>query len=343
MPSARIRTQGMTEGAILAALVALFAVIGRYIPLMSLATTFLCPLPLAVLVIRHGFRVAGIAGITSAIVGGVLAGPVVGLAILVAFAPMGLVIGLGARQGWQASRIVVAGALVASVSTALSFLGLIGGSRVSVDQMAQTMERSVAMSVDMAARLGIPPALVYGAVQRIPPTAEVLRNRFDPSREFALMLSYLLPLAFVFSSAATSWLNYEVGRRVLGRFRYQLPALPPIREWRLPAAGVWLVPSGVILQFVGNWLIVPVLTNVGLSLVMGTMLVFMLQGLVAGWVILENYGFGKFERILAVWLAVAFPIFSIPLFILGMLDTTMQVRDRWGAQRRTPGSVGAKP
>ncbi|MGQ0550212.1 MAG: YybS family protein [Armatimonadota bacterium] len=343
MSSGRIRTQGLTEGAILAALVAIFAVAGRYIPLMSLATTFLCPLPLAVLVIRHGFKLAGIAGITSAVVGGVLAGPIVGLAILVSFAPMGLVIGLGVRQGWSASRIVGTGALVASVSTALSFLGLIGGSRVSVDQMAQTIERSVAMSADLAARIGIPPALVYGAGLRIPPIAETLRERFDPTREFALLLSYLLPIMFVSTSATMSWLNYEVGRRVLGRFRYHLPALPPIRSWRLPAAGVWLVPAGVLLQFAGSWLIVPVLTSVGLSLVLGAMLVFTLQGLVVGWVVLENYGFGKFERILAVWLAVAVPVFTIPLFILGMLDTTLLVRDRWGVESPKPRSVGAKP
>jgi uncharacterized protein YybS (DUF2232 family) len=148
---------------------------------------------------------------------------------------------------------------------------------------------------------------------------------------------------FVFTSAATSWLNYDVGRRVLGRFRYQLPALPPIRSWRMPAAGVWLVPSGVLLQLVGSWLALPVLTNLGLSFVIGAMFIFMLQGLVAGWVILENYGFGKFERILAVWLAVAVPVFSIPLLVLGMLDTIYQVRDRWGRERSRAGSVGAKP
>jgi uncharacterized protein YybS (DUF2232 family) len=329
MSAGRMRTQGLTEGAILAALVAIFAVAGRYIPLVSLATTFLCPLPLAVLMIRHGFRVAAIASIVSILVGTVLAGPLVGLAILVSFAPMGIIIGVGARAGWPASRVVTAGTLVASLSTGLSFLGLLGGGRLSMEEMAKTMERSATMTVDLYTRLGIPQTQIDSVMQ--------------PMRDFARLLPYLFPLMLIMSAAVTSWLNYEIGRRVLGRFGYRLQALPPLRSWRVPAAAVWLVPAGFFLLLVGGRLASPGVSNVGLSFILGAMLVFILQGLVAGWVILGNFGFGKFERIIAVWLALAIPLLSVPLFILGMLDSTMHVRDRWGAERSRPRSLGAKP
>lgn len=329
MPSAGIRTQGLTEGAILAALVALFAVVGRYIPLMSLATTFLCPLPLAVLVIRHGFRVAGIAAIVAALVGSVLAGPLVGLAILVSFAPMGIVLGIGADRRWPAPHVIGAGTLVASISTGLSFLGLLGGGRLSMEEMARSMERSVAMTIDLYTRIGIPAPQIESAMQ--------------PMREFARLLPYLLPLILVLTAAMTSWLNYEVGRRLLGRFGYRLHALPPLRTWRVPAAGVWLVPVGFVLQFAGARAGMLAMQNIGFSLILGAMLVFVLQGLIAGWVILGNFGFGKIERALAVWLALALPPASGPLFVLGILDTIYQVRDRWGVESRKPRSVGAKP
>ncbi len=329
MVSGRIRTQGLTEGAILAALVAIFAVAGRYIPLASLATTFLCPLPVAVLVIRHGTRVAGIAAIVAVLVGTVLAGPLVGLAILVSFAPMGIVLGIGARQGWPAPRVVAAGTLVASVSTALGFLGLLGGGRLSIDEMARSMERSTAMTLDLYARLGIPAAQIESAMQ--------------PMREFARLLPYLLPLMLVLTAATTSWLNYEVGRRVLGRFGYRLHMLPPMRTWRVPPAGVWLVPIGFLLLYGGGRVAAQGLANLGFSLVLGAMFLFIVQGLVAGWVILGNFGFGKIERVIAVWLALALPPLSMPLFILGMLDSIYQVRDRWGLERSRAGSLGAKP
>ncbi len=348
MPSARIRTQGLTEGAILAALVAIFAVAGRYIPLMSLAATFLCPLPLAVLVIRHGLRVAGIAAIVAVLVGTVLAGPLVGLAILASFAPMGLVIGLGARRGWPASRIVTLGALVASVSITLGFLGLLGGGRLSVDEMARTMERSMVMSTNVARRLGMPPALMPGVGQRLTPIADILRERFDPAREIALLLSYMLPFTFVLGAATTSWLNYEVGRRVLSRFGYHLNPLPPVGTWRLPGAVVWLIPLGVLLALVGELLRVPaVLGFVGGSLQAGGVIAFLLQGLVATWVILGNYDLTKLERgfafAMALSLSSQIPLINGIFVIVGALDITLRVRDRWGLERPRAGSLGAKP
>ncbi len=323
----RTRVQGLTEGAILAALVAIFAIATWYIPLISLATTFLCPLPLAVLVIRHGFRVAAIASIVSVLVGAALAGPLVGLVILVAFAPMGITLGVGAHERWPASRVVAAGTLVASISTAMSFLGLLGGGRLSMDEMAETMKRSTTMAVDLYTRLGIPQAQIDSIVRQ--------------NLEFARLLPYLLPLMLVGTAAMMAWINYEVGRRVLDRFGYRLNPLPPLRTWRLPPAAVWIVPVGFLLLAVGARLSSLALSNVGLSLMLGAMIVFISQGLVAGWVILGNYGFGKFERVLGVWLALAIPIFSIPLFVLGMLDTTLQARERWGVER--PKTARAKP
>ncbi len=79
-PSGRIRTQGLTEGAILAALVAVLAVATHYVPLLGIATAYLCPLPLAILVIRHGFRVAALATVVSILAAITVAGPPLRLA-----------------------------------------------------------------------------------------------------------------------------------------------------------------------------------------------------------------------------------------------------------------------
>src|SRR2546422_695630 len=55
-----ISVRGLTEGAILAALVAVLALAANYVPLVGLAANFLCPIPLAVLMIRHGLRGAAL-------------------------------------------------------------------------------------------------------------------------------------------------------------------------------------------------------------------------------------------------------------------------------------------
>src|SRR2546425_11029122 len=74
-----ISVRGLTEGAILAALVAVLALAANYVPLVGLAANFLCPIPLAVLMIRHGLRVAALATVVAIAIGSAISGPVTGV------------------------------------------------------------------------------------------------------------------------------------------------------------------------------------------------------------------------------------------------------------------------
>jgi uncharacterized protein YybS (DUF2232 family) len=336
MPARRLRTQGLTEGAILAALVALFAIATRYLPLLGAATALLCPLPLAILVIRHGFRTAAIAAVAATLVGAMLAGPLVGLAILISFAPMGLVLGIGAQRGWPAVRTVVVGGVVSFVAIVLNFLGLMGGGRISFDEMARTMERSIEMAGGLYTRLGL--------------SAEQIESATKQMQQAAQLMPYLLPWTLVFAALFAAWLNYEVGRRVLQRFGYQWPALPPLGTWRLPAAAIWLIPLSYALlvlgaQIGGSGTPAPDAAREGLGaarsllerlatgLLLTTQSLFVFQGIVAGWVIIGNYGFGRFGQVMAIVMVFAVPVLSVAAFVLGILDSALKVRERWGVPR----------
>src|SRR2546425_4078409 len=102
-----VSVRGLTEGAVLAALVTVLALAANYIPLVGLAANFLCPIPLAVLMIRHGLRVAALATVVAIALGSAISGPVTGLLILLGFAPVGLAIGFGLRRQWSASTVVL--------------------------------------------------------------------------------------------------------------------------------------------------------------------------------------------------------------------------------------------
>lgn len=318
----------MTEGAILAALVTILAVATRYLPLIGIATAYLCPLPLAVLVIRHGFRVAALATVVSILAAIVVAGPLAGLSILILYAPIGIVLGIGARQRWTAARVVGTASLVSVVSMALSFFGLMGGESLSMAEMATTMERSVEMSAGLYARMGLPQAQIDQISKQM--------------RDFARLLPYLLPAMLVFGAAFAAWLNYEVGRRVLDRFGYRLPTLPSMRTWRVPVVAVWFIPVSYLLLASGARPgTPPALLSAGWSLTLGLQMLFALQGIVAGWVILGNYGFGRLAQITAVAMVMAIPLFSVVVFVLGIMDSALKVRERWGLPR--PAAPEARP
>lgn len=320
MAARGIRTQGLTEGAILAALAAVFAVATRYLPIVGIATALLCPLPLAVLVIRHGFRVAAIAAVVATLVAAMLAGPIVGLAILIGFGPMGLVLGIGARRGWPAARTVLVGGLVSFASTVLNYLGLLGGARISLAEMQQTMERSMEMSAGLYARLGMSQAQIDAAAAQLGAVAR--------------LLPYMLPAMLVFGAVFAAWMNYEVGRRVLDRFGYRWPPLPPVRTWRVPAPAIWTLPIGfLLLAYGGQPGAHPWLQSIGMSLTLTAQMVFSFQGLVVGWVVLGNYGFGRFAQVVAVIMVFTIPVLGIVVLALGLLDSALMIRDRWGVPR----------
>jgi uncharacterized protein YybS (DUF2232 family) len=322
------RTQGLTEGAILAALVALLVVASRYFPPFAIVAQYLCPVPLAMLVIRHGMRVAAIAGVVSALIGVVLGGPLIGLAILIGVAPMGLAIGLGARQRWDPVRIIALASVVAFVSIAFSFAGVLAGGPSGtagmLKEMNASIERSIEWSTQLYARLGIP--------------AGEQEKRAQELRQFMSLLPYLFPGMLLMGAVAAAWVNYEVSRRILRRFGHQLATLPPLRSWRVPATAAWLLPVALVAVTVSGRLgRPPILESAGQSLLILLSAAFTVNGLIAVWVILGNFELSTRERtIITVALALfssGLPLIAIVLVVLGLIDSLQHVRERWGVSK----------
>jgi uncharacterized protein YybS (DUF2232 family) len=338
LPESRLR--GLTEGAVLAGLVAMLALATRYLPLVGIVTIYLCPLPLALLVIRRGLRIAILGSVVAALVGTMLAGPIVGFSVLVSFAPMGLIIGIGARRGWQASRIVLLGTLASAVSVAASFMGLTGQGVQTLAGMRQQMVDAINRSIEMAT----------GLYTRFGLSKEQVDALAAQYQAFIQILPYILPAMLLVSAATAAWLNYEVGRRVLRRLGYELAALPPIRSWRFPIWTAWvfalgyvLAIAGSVLQMKGYVLAAKLAESAGGSLLVSMILAFTLQGVVAGWVILGNFELSPAERTIGIVIAIVFssslPIINAIFLVLGVLDSTWKVRERWGRPRREPAKV----
>jgi uncharacterized protein YybS (DUF2232 family) len=322
------RTQGLTEGAILAALVALLVVASRYFPPFAIVAQYLCPVPLAMLVIRHGVRIAAIAGVAAALIGVVLGGPLIGLAILIGVAPMGVAIGLGARQRWDPVRIIALAAVVSFISIAFSFAGVLAGGPSGTAGMLREMnasiERSIEWSAQLYSRIGIPLAEQQKRAQEL--------------RQFMSLLPYLFPGMLLMGAVAAAWLNYEVSRRILRRFGYQLATLPPMRMWRVPAAAAWLLPAALLIAFVSGRLgRPPVLESAAQSVLIVLSASFTVNGLIAIWVILGNFELSARERtIITILLAVfssGLPIIALALVVLGLIDSLQHVRERWGVSK----------
>lgn len=309
--------RGLTEGAVLAALVALLAFAARYLPLLGLVASFLCPIPLTILVIRQGARVALLAGLVAAALGGIIGGPVTGLLIALGFAPTGVAIGIGLRRQLPASTIVLLTGTVIMltlvVGGAIATAGVGVDPRVTMREIIELNKRSLDDVVQRYAQLGID-------TRRIEPTVQMTRDALDYSLR-------LIPLLLVLGSLTNAYLNYEIARAVLRRVGVAAPALPPVSMWGLPLLALWALPLGSLLAVVGAQRM-PALEAIGVNLAFFVTTALLIQGILAGWVFMERYRLPKWYRTVVLLLFLSGPT-AVVTFFLGLADAAFDLRRRW--------------
>lgn len=314
-------TRGLTEGAILAALTAIIAAAGLLAPPVAL---LLAPLPIMLLVIRWGMRIAVLAGIIAAAALFQFTGPLNAVSAVAMFAPLGLALGWGVRRGLAAQWTILTGA-VAFLLASLAMLAA-AGALMHQDVMGDFIRAQVQamqMSVDLQRRLGAPGTQV-----------EELRKMIAILPQF---LRTALPVALGFGALLWSYLCYAVARSVLRRVGHPLPAIPPIGTWRLSAAlASVMLWAGAILSL--GALRAPQFGGAALDAMLVNLFAFGFQGVLVGVAWANRRGYPRLVQILfGVMLLGAGVLPLMGLAILGMLDTW------WDFRRLTPPRGGTAP
>ena len=116
------RVNSLTESGILAAVTVIMALIGVYVPFLGLVAILLWPLPITILVVRHGFRWGVMAAIVASVLIAILIEPTVAVRLALAFAPVGLALGYGYRLVWSGVRLVTAAIVVSIIAKGLALV-----------------------------------------------------------------------------------------------------------------------------------------------------------------------------------------------------------------------------
>lgn len=342
--STRFSVRGLAEGAILAALVALFTLAARYLPLVGIASALVCPLPLTMLVVRHGTRIALLAALVAAAIGTMVGGPITGVTIAITFAPLGIALGIGIQRRLSASALVLLSTVVITVSLLINLAVTLLVAGVNPYTLTITgMQQGQETAVRIYERLGMDRAQIEQAT--------------GPMRQMMDLLPRLIPLLIVVGGASTAYINLLVGRLVLRKFGQEIPALPPVSTWRVPALLIWMLPVGLLLAWwsraggidsgvPGSLLRVlppddvsavfrsapsrhPLIETAGLNLSILAQMIFSLLGLAVGWVWLDRYNTPRWFRWMIILLAFATPIIGAAAFFLGLADAAFDLRGRW--------------
>lgn len=308
----------MTESGLLAAVAVVMALVGVYVPLLGAAAVLLWPLPILVLIVRHGFKWGVMAVAVAGFLMAALVEPMVALRLVLAFAPGGLALGFAYRADWPPVRTLAAG-LAASIAAKLAAFALLFA-LTGVEPFSmqfEIMEESFEGTVGMYESMGLT-------------EAQIAETRENFTQNLAL-LRLMLPLIVVFMGLMDTLVNYFAGAAVLRRLGRPVRALPPFVEWRLPPAFLYLFGFSVVGMYWGSTRGLALLYQASLNLFMVAALAGIVEGLAVYWYAARRF---RWPRLLAaLFLAMVFlNAFLLRIFgLVGLMDMALDYRKRyWG-------------
>ncbi|KUO52940.1 MAG: hypothetical protein APF76_02135 [Desulfitibacter sp. BRH_c19] len=305
----QMKLKNYIEGALMAALAAMIALIGFYIPPFQVITVFVWLVPIIVVAVRRDFYTGILALITSAILLMILATPWRAFIFIVQFAGLGVVFSYYFSKRAEFSKIIMMGTIVVAISTVISFLlsFLIMG--FSIADLTAAFEETTDSVIIMYESMG-----VLDRLQEQGLTIEEIRNTI---MSMSNLLVKLIPATMVIYGMTVAFITYFITRKVLQKLTIQVSQLPMFRYWQIPWYFIWGVIVGLALLLYGDFRSWEVGSIIGMNIMYMYFPILFIQGLS---VLAFYYNKWKISILLKVLLLVII-VLNIPLTLMVLLIT----------------------
>jgi len=307
-----LKTRAVTEGAMSAVIIVLLGCLDFASGLLDP----LIPIPLAVMVYRHGLKAGmAVSFVSAAVVSLVMASPIVGIGVMIT-GLLGIALGLAVKEKFSLPRVFAIGvgaSVLAFVLRVITFSLLSGYS--FIEEITVLWERVGQTWLDFLDHQELPQELAV-------PLKELAANM--PA--FARML---LPLAVLLYSLIDTVVCLFGLNIALKRFGASLPRIPRFIHWKLPWYFVWGFildkAMAIILAYFPNQILQIAVLNLDLFF-SGA---FFVQGLAIMWFYMDQAQISKPLRVLitVLALAAAYSLVFYILTMLGVLDTWFDIRN----------------
>ncbi|NLJ80417.1 MAG: DUF2232 domain-containing protein [Firmicutes bacterium] len=306
-----MKTRSLTEGAMLAAITVLLTVIGEYLGIPIL----IIPVPLALLVYRHGLRLGIITAFASAGTASLVAGQVFAGLMIIIWGFLGVSLGMALREKFSFFKTFVVGILADLVITGLSvFLYfLLFGKNLFGDMLEMIVS-------------GFEQA--RGAWEGLGVTGEALLRYEQILETIPILMKWGLPALLLVSAVLMTYVNLAVLRLILRRMGDSIPWIPPFTRWRIPSFYTLFLLIGLLLARLGDKFLAPDFFQIiGLNLYLVFFPVYLVLGAAIVWYYFQTKNVPKFLRILFVFLLLSgMQLLVLSVVFLGILDGVFDFR-----------------
>jgi len=314
------RVKPMVEGGILAAIAVAMSLISLYVPIIGSFMALILPLPIIVLVVRHGVRW----GIMSTIIAGVLISmlisPLQAISIVVVCGFIGVVLGYTYRKGYSAVRCLTIGSVSAIASIlvvfAVSLLVInVNPMNIQMDMMQQAFEESLA---------------VYRSSGMSETEIAEIAGKFKTGLD---TVKQLVPVTVVLAGLFETYINFIVAGVVLRRVGHMnIVTMPPFKEWKLPWGLVYIYAFSLIGMYWGSSHEIEVLLQVSMNFNMFAGILSFIQGLVILFYMADRYQLSNFLRGIILILILTSGLFQV-VALIGLFDIIFDYRKRFALKK----------
>lgn len=319
--------KALTEGAILAAIATILALIGLFLPPISLITNFLWIIPIIVICLRHDLRSGILVLLVTTILIMMFGTPLSGLALVLEYGIVGLIYGYAFRNKLSVGKTLFYGCVATVIGTMLVILISFALTGFSPDYLQSQAQEAMDMTMEMYEQMGLIEQLAERGLseEQIQSTMQGLLT----------VIIYLIPGFMIVSSLSSAFLSFYVSRLVLKKMHISLPDIPPFKTWRIPWYYIWGFIAAFGLFLLGDYAQIKAAKIIGQNVMLVYAPIFFVIGMAILNFYLNKFNVGKPIRSLIVIMTLLNFPFAFMLFAsLGMFDTLIDYR-RLGERKNT--------
>jgi len=269
----------------------IMTVMNFFFPVLSIIILAVWPIPVVLMAVKHGMKVAGITIIVAAIINGFLFGPLMGLITIIGFGFVGFIIGGSLNEGLSPARTLL-----------FTIIGVI------TSQLLIVAISHYIFGFDMK-------NLVEQIIKQLSEAGdttfkEIIQAQFH-------VIKAVFPAIIVISSILTGILNYYLSLWYLNNRGISKKIFLPVKLWRFPR---WYISFGIIVSLIFK-------TNtffVNLNIVL--LFLTFLQGFAVGLFYIEKTKKPVFFRWLYIFTILFIPPVPIILMLTGLIDMWFNLR-----------------
>lgn len=307
---AGLQTRAITEGAMLAAITVLLAFLALYIGFVGL----IIPVPLALLVYRHGFRAGVIVAVASALLSALVLNTLLLAVELIITGLIGMALGMALKERFTFFQIMLVGTAASTAAAVLKVMAysVIFGQNL-LELYLESWSRTSEQWLVIWENLGLSP--------------EMIQQYEEMLTAVPAMVQILLPVILVGSGIVRAAATLFVIRVVLRRLGDHIPWFPPFITWTAPWYMVWGFIVGRLFVLISFYFPGEIWETIAVNLDVFFLYAFFVQGLAIVWFFLDRYRVPKFIRVVFVLFLFQPGSFLILLVALvGLLDTWLDFR-----------------